>query len=258
MQPPPMVSPLKRKSLGDLDDYYGAKRQAVESPGESSRQGPLFSPQVQHFSQPTNIQPRPNGSSPAPVAPSISAAPYNPSSTGRKRGRPPKSVQHTWQLSYPPIAPSPPITAVPQPHSPGVHAHPVHQGSVPRPPEHRLKKKALPEIAPRPTQGMPNLDPTIRSPAAPGTEYQTWREETSRRDYYQVHSAEAAARERSFAPTYPPILPRTETPHPRLPPVDSPCSAPTDPRRYGEPPPMAASEPTKTERQTSAGEPIRS
>ncbi|KAK3302409.1 uncharacterized protein B0T15DRAFT_514446 [Chaetomium strumarium] len=257
MQPPPMVSPLKRKSLGDLDDYV-SKRQAVESPGESSRHGIPPSPGVQHHSQPANVQPRPNGNSPAPLVPSISAAPYNPSLTGRRRGRPPKSVQNTWQLSYPPIAPSPPIPAVPQPHSPGVHAHPAHQGSVPGPSEQRLKKKALPEIAPRPTQGMPSLEPAVRSPAAPGADYQSWREETSRRDYYHVHSAEAAARERSFPSPYPQILPRPQSPHPRLPPVEPACpAAPTEPRRYGEPPPMAASELAKNAGQTSAGEPIK-
>ncbi|KAK4236394.1 hypothetical protein C8A03DRAFT_35700 [Achaetomium macrosporum] len=256
MQPPPMVSPLKRKSLGDLDDY-AAKRQAVESPGESSRQGLPLGPNVQPYPQPVNIQPRPNGNSPASLAPSISAAPYNPAVTGRKRGRPPKSIQNTWQVSYPLIAPSPPVTAVPQPHSPGVHAHPAHQASVQGPSDPRLKKKALPEIAPRPAQGMPNFDPAVRSPAAPGAEYQNWREETSHRDYYQVHSAEAAARERPFAPTFPPILPRPQSPHPQLSSLEPARPASTEPRRYRETPPTAASEPAKHEGQTAAGEPIK-
>lgn len=242
--PPPVISSLKRKSLGDLPDHV-SKRQAVGSPGEMSpRALPLSSGVLPApGAQAVNILPRPNGYAPAPLAPSpsVSATPYNPAPPGRRRGRPPKTVQNTWQVStYPPtapvsIAPSPAPTITPQPHSPGFRGHPyqaAHQGPLdPKP-----KKKVLPEIAPRPAQGVPSLEPAVRSPAIPGAEYQTWREETSRRpEYYQLQGAETMGRE-SHGPGHTPILPRPRSPH-RHPPSSQPrpiLPEPTQPR--GTPP----------------------
>lgn len=262
MPPPPVFSPQKRKSAGDLPDYASAKRQAIASPGEVSPRGFPLGPNIQSApgAQPVNIQPRPNGyaqSAPALTPPSVSASPYNPAPTGRRRGRPPKSVQSTWQVStYPPIAPS---TTAPnptsQPHSPGVHVHPAHQPPFPGLPDPKSRKKALPEIAPRPAQGMSGVDPAAKSPAVPGAEYQNWREETSRREYYQVQAADAPSRERPPASTYPPILPRPRSPLP--PPRDLARPASTEPRPFTATPPTNPSEPVKTESQATAAETIR-
>jgi hypothetical protein len=261
MPPPPMISPIKRKSQGDLEDY-APKRQAVESPGELSPRGFSLGPNIQSATQPVNIQPRPNGYAPAPLpplgpAPAVSASPYNPTPTGRRRGRPPKSVQNTRQVStYPSIAPSPAASSGSQPHSPGLHGAPPPQSAAQGPSDPKQKKKALPDIAPRPVQGGPNSESAIRSPAVPGADYQSWREETSRRDYYQVQSSEPASRERPSS-AYPPILPRPRSPYPLPPPGESARPASTELRRFEETPPATTSEPTKKENRTSAGEPIK-
>lgn len=251
MPPPPMISPLKRKSLGDLDDYV-SKRRVVDTSGELSPRGFPLGPGIQPGVQPVNIQPRPNGYGSAPLAllaptPAVSASPYNPSPTGRRRGRPPKSVQNTWQVStYPSIAPSPVAATAPPPHSPLLHGPPPQSSSDPK-----LRKKPLPEIAPRPAQGVPGAESAVRSPALPGAEYQSWREETSRRDYYQIQSAEPPSRDRATS-AYPPILPRPRSPQ-LLPPLGEPRRpASTEPRRLGGTPPVTAPEPLKKEGQASA------
>ena len=264
--PPPVVSPLKRKSLDDPPEY-ASKRQALASPGEVSPRGFPPGPNMQLASgaQPVNIQPRPNGYAPGVPAPtpSISASPYNPAPTGRRRGRPPKSDKTTWQVStYPPIAPSTAPTHAPQPNSPGLHAHSPHQPPAQGLPDPKLRKKALPEIAPRPTQGMPGIEPAARSPAVPGAEYQSWRDETARREYYQVQAAEPPARDRP-TPAYAPILPRPRSPRPRSP-LRSPLPPPrelarppsTEPRRFAATPPTSAPEPVK-EGQATAMDPVR-
>lgn len=254
--PPPVISPLKRKSLGDLPDYV-SKRQAVASPGEVSPRA--FHPasiQSASGAHPVNIQPRPNGYVPSPptLAPAVSASPYNPAPTGRKRGRPPKAIQSTWQVStlHPltpaPTAQSPATTAAPQPHSPGVYAYqpPSSNHGLP---DAKLRKRALPEIAPRPA-----AEPPVRSPAVPGTDYQNWRDDTMRKEYYQGQAAEPPARERPPS-NYAPILPRPRSP---LPPMrELPRPASTEPRHFRATPPEASPETAGKDKQASATEPVK-
>lgn len=276
--PPPLISPLKRKSLGDLPDYV-SKRQAIASPGEVSPRGFAPGPGLQPGGgpHPVNIQPRPNGYALGPPAPSptVSAAPYNPAPTGRRRGRPPKSSQGTWQVStYQPITPAPiaPSHAAPaagappqpqpqqqpqqqqqpqpqpqpQPHSPGLHLQQAPQQPPPAQPvpDPKSRKKPLPEIAPRPAQAA--LPPSTEA------EYQNWRDETYRREYYQVQSSSssaaaaaepAAARDRP-ASLYAPILPRPRSP---LPPMrELPRPAEAEPRGLrGSPPVVNTAESVK-------------
>ncbi|KAK3901046.1 hypothetical protein C8A05DRAFT_16717 [Staphylotrichum tortipilum] len=237
--PPPLISPLKRKSLGDLPDYV-SKRQAIASPGEVSPRGFAPGPGLQPATgpHPINIQPRPNGYALAPPAPSptVSAAPYNPAPTGRRRGRPPKSSQGTWQVStYQPITPAPiahPGLHVPQAQQPPP-AHPV--------PDPKSRKKTLPEIAPRPAQVLPTTE----------AEYQNWRDETYRREYYQVQSTAEPPPPRGDRPTsmYAPILPRPRSPLPPMRELPRPASA--EPRQFRATPPANTAEPAK-EPQTAA------
>lgn len=252
---PPLISPLKRQSLGELSDYGPNKRQAIASPGEVSPRGFPMGPNSQPApgTQPVNIQPRPNGflgGLPAPT-PSISASPYNPAPTTRKRGRPPKSAQSAWQVStYQNITPAPHPSSpafAPQPNSPRLQPPAAQQSPVQGQPEAKRAKKGLPEIAPRPPQGAPAAEPPALPPAVPGAaaEYQKWREETARRDYYQVHATEPSPRERpsSFAP----ILPRPRSPLP--PPRELVRGASTEPRHFTATPPPSATEPVKNESQ---------
>ena len=288
MPPPPVISLLKRKSLGDLPDY-SSKRRAIASPGDVSPRGFLPPPYQQPLpaaaANLVNIQPRPNGYVPPPPTPSSSASPYNPATTGRRRGRPPKSIQGTWQVAtYPhltpaPAAPSPVATTAPLPHSPVFHAHqtpqpshqspqqrpnqppnqppqssnqPLHQPAVQGLPDSKPGKKTLQEIVPRPAQGQPTAEPAVRSPA---TEYQSWRDETTRREYYQVQAAEPPARERP-ASAYPPILPRPRSPLPSM--RDLPRPASTEPRHFRATPPATAPEPARRETRSSATDSTKS
>ncbi|KAH6636245.1 hypothetical protein F5144DRAFT_172118 [Chaetomium tenue] len=261
--PPPLISPLKRPSLGELSDYGPNKRQALASPGEVSPRGfpPGPSSQPAPGTQPVNIQPRPNGFPPGLPAPSpsVSATPYNPAPKARKRGRPPKSTQSTWQVStYQNItpAPHPPSPAfAPQPHSPHLPPPAAQQSPIQGQPDPKRAKKGLPEIAPRPPQGPPTAEPAAMLPGVPGAalEYQKWREETSRRDYYQLHTFEPPPRERpaSFAP----ILPRPRSPLP--PPRELPRGASTEPRHFAATPPPSAPEPVRNDSQTTTTGPIQ-
>ncbi|AEO57993.1 hypothetical protein MYCTH_2304906 [Thermothelomyces thermophilus ATCC 42464] len=253
MAPPsPLVGSLKRKSLGDLPDYGANKRQAILSPGELSPHGFAPGPQSAPAAQPVNIQPRPNGYAPAlqPAAPSVSAAPYNPSPTARRRGRPPKSAQSSWQIStYPSISPAPSAT---QPNSPSLQSHAVqHQPAAQSPAEPKRAKKALPEIAPRPLQALPTMEPGNRSPAVPGADYQHWRDETTCRDNYQLQATEPHPRERSTS-SYTPIQPRARSPFP--PSRDPARAASREPRHYTDTPPPAVQEPVNKETQSTATE----
>ena len=262
--PPPVISPLKRKSLGDLPDY-APKRQAVASPGDLSPRGFVSGP----YSQPApsahlvNIQPRPNGYVTPTPTPSSSATPYNPATTGRRRGRPPKSSQSTWQVATyanitpAPAAPSPVSASAPMPHSPIFHAHqapqaphqsshqPPQQPSVQGMPDQKPGKRVLQEIVPRPPH---SAEPAARSPAVPGAEYQSWRGETSRGGHYQVQAAEPP-RERA-ASAYPPLLPRPRSPLPPMRELARPAS--TEPRHYGATSPATAPEPARRETRASA------
>lgn len=257
--PPPVISPLKRKSVGELPDQV-LKRQAVVSPGETSPRGLPLSASVMPCAgtQPVNIQPRPNGYCPAPSAPTppVSAAAYTPAPTGRKRGRPPKTGQNTWLVStYPPItpapiAPSPASTAASQPHSPGLRGHPAYHTTHQVPSGPKLKKKVLPEIAPRPAQGVLNLEPPVRSPALPGAEYQSWREETTRREYDQLQGSETAAREPALL-GHTPTVPHPRTPHPHPSPREIRPTLP-EPAQPRETPPATSPGTVKTESHTTA------
>ncbi|KAL2257950.1 hypothetical protein VTK26DRAFT_8928 [Humicola hyalothermophila] len=259
--PPPVITPLKRKSLGDLPDHV-TKRQALSSPGETSPRGNPYNanvlPAVEN--QLPSIQPRPNGYAPLAPTPSVSAAPYNPAPSSRRRGRPPKSIQNTWQVStYPhispaPIAPSPAPTGTSQPHSPNLRGPPAYSTAQPGVPDARAKKRALPDIAPRPTQGLPSTEVSSRSPAMPNAEFQPWREETSRREYYQTHShgTESTPRE-APAPTHAPILPPPRSPHPQpSPPRESARPALTESTISRGGPPATSPGTVKTEVHTAA------
>ncbi|KAK4249877.1 hypothetical protein C7999DRAFT_39006 [Corynascus novoguineensis] len=256
MQPPsPLIPSLKRKSLGDLPDYGGHKRQAVLSPGELSPHGFAPGPQSAPTAQPVNIQPRPNGYAPAlqsAGAPSVSAAPYNPAPTARRRGRPPKSAQNSWQVTYPPLSPAP---SVPHPNSPGLQSHTAHQAPAQAPPDPKRAKKSLPEIAPRPAQGLPTMEPGDRSPAVPGADYQNWRDETTRRENYQLQATEPSPRERSSTSAYPPIQPRPRSPLP--PPRELARAASKEPRHFTATPPPIAQEPAKKEGQPTTTDQIK-
>ncbi|KAK4165378.1 hypothetical protein QBC43DRAFT_208858, partial [Cladorrhinum sp. PSN259] len=220
--PPPVISPLKRKSFGDISDItdHIPKRQAVASPGEAPPHfgvSPAFAAQVNH-------PPRPNGT---PSLPPVQTAP-SPATTPwpgppRKRGRPPKSEsrQSNWQVttSYPPISPAPPsstqgpapISAVAhghQPHSPSFNVQSPYRHSMPSLQELRMGKKQLPEIAPRPTAGPPGSEPG-RSPTGPGMEYQERREEMQR----QEQSPHGYAPRPPPLSAHAPLLPRPRSPH---------------------------------------------
>jgi hypothetical protein len=274
--PRPIISPLKRKSLA-LEDppEFAAKRQAVASPSELSpstfpppsagiQQG--FQSAAAAGTPPGPVHQRPNGNSPTHSAP-LSAAPpsaisyvssttaYNPAPAGRRpRGRPPKSAQQTWQVStYQPIAPS---TASPQPHSPGIQGqvNSPRQPSAPGLPDPQVKRKMLPEIAPRPSTGPSASGESANlSPALPGPDYQHWPEESMRRgDYYQVQSADHTLRDRPQS--YPPILPRPQSPYP---PRDMPRTQSTEPRRYTATPPAGTSGSPRKPSQDASSEPIK-
>ncbi|KAL2270314.1 hypothetical protein VTJ83DRAFT_2498 [Remersonia thermophila] len=231
---PPIISALKRKSLEEPPEFAAAKRQAMSS-GQPS-------PHPLHalVSPPAAIQQRPNGSSLASSSAStapisyVPPTPPNPAPTRRPRGRPPKQPQPLWQ-AYHPIAPS----ATPsQPHSPGVQAQtqPPRRLSAPALPDPTPKRETLPRIAPRPAAGAPaSAEPAAQSPSLPSVDYQRWRDETMRKDYYQVQPADHTLRDR---PQYPPILPRPESPYP--PPRDMPRTQSTEPRQYTATPPTGA------------------
>ncbi|KAL2156407.1 hypothetical protein VTH82DRAFT_1152 [Thermothelomyces myriococcoides] len=255
--PSPLAGSMKRKSVGELSDYGPNKRQAMSSPGELSPRGfALAAQSAPATAQPVNIQPRPNGYAPVlqPPPPSVSATPYNPSPATRRRGRPPKSAQTSWQIStYPSISPAP---SAPQPNSPGLQSHATHQPAAQSPvePKQRAAKKPLPEIAPRPVQAtaaLPTMEPGDRSPAVPGAEYQSWREETARRDNYQLQTSESHARERNIS-SYTPIQPRPRSPFP--PSRDAPRASSREPRRYTATPPPAVQEPASKENQVTTAE----
>ncbi|KAL2017686.1 hypothetical protein VTK56DRAFT_1846 [Thermocarpiscus australiensis] len=254
--PPPIISPLKRRSVGDLAEH-GSKRRAVASPGDTSPSGPSHSANVQPAvtTQPVNILPRPNGYPTTTLVSSStgSAMPIIPVQTGRRRGRPPKAVQNTWQVStYPPlspapIAPSPAPTIAPQPHSPGLGATPAYQALPHGPPDPKMNKRPLPEIAPRPAQGVQSLEPAARSPLGPGREYQDRREEPLLREYYHAQSAEPAAREPSSSAHTPRILPRPLSPHSHSSWREPARPALTEPTDFREISPATPLEPMKNE-----------
>ncbi|KAL2164192.1 hypothetical protein VTH06DRAFT_3407 [Thermothelomyces fergusii] len=254
MAPPsPLTGSVKRKSLGDLSDYGANKRQAISPLGEPSPRGFVPVSQPAPAAQPINIQPRLNGyapPAPQPALPSVSATPYNPSSSGRKRGRPPKSAQTSWQVStYQSISPAP---SAPQPNSPSLQPHAAHQPAAQSPVDPKQwVKKALPEIAPRPVQILPPMEPGDRSPAVLGAEYQNWRDETARRDNYQLQATDPHPRERSTS-SYTPIQPRPRSPVP--PSRDLARASSREPRHYTVTPPPAVLEPVNKESQSTTTE----
>lgn len=119
MHPPP-IAPLKRKSLGDLNESV-PKRLAVMNPNEHH---PMSS--TTHV----NIQPRPSPNTPNGfVFASTSSPTLSTTGTGRKRGRPSKAEKEaqaranaSHSTGYPPttlapIAPQPPISTTSEPGS---------------------------------------------------------------------------------------------------------------------------------------------
>ncbi|KAK4192072.1 hypothetical protein QBC35DRAFT_262475 [Podospora australis] len=252
--PPPLISPLKRKSFSDITDHF-AKRQAIASPSEPPPSGMSYPPSA-YAPQQVNIQPRPNGqghqpslSNPPAPAPATGPTPYP--GPPRRRGRPPKSEsrQGNWQVTtpYPPITPAPaplapapasaPVLA-PQPNSPSFRVQPPYRYSMPDP---KTGKKLLPEIAPRPPHGVP-LDPPMRSPTVPGSaggEYQERRDEGHRME--PPHSQSRQPMREITLPPHPPVLPPPRSPHPQH------QHHPLDAPRPRETPPTTPREPLKQE-----------
>ena len=135
---PPLIMPLKRQSIVDIDDHI-SKKQAVVSHGDLSPYAiPRgFGGQAAGVPQPVNIQPRPNGYVPLPPKPRKSVASPTVAPTGRRRGRPSKAESLARQtasqiMPYQPITPAPITpshgpTGTPQPHSPGYGVYSGHQ-----------------------------------------------------------------------------------------------------------------------------------
>lgn len=195
---PPAISPLKRRSFGDIGDHAPKKR-ALESPGESSpyalpRSINTQSPGIgQH---PVNIQPRPNGYPPPTLTPSTPITPITHSVVlpPRRRGRPPKaeslarqSASQTYQpISPAPIAPSPVQPIAPRPSSP-VSAYQVWSANPQEPkPKKRGRQSASDkqppqEAVPRTVQGTPGSEADTRQAAGP-LDYHDWRDRPPRAD----------------------------------------------------------------------------
>ncbi|KAK3692904.1 hypothetical protein B0T22DRAFT_30480 [Podospora appendiculata] len=212
--PAPAISPLKRRSVGDLNEHV-SKKQAVASPGEAS--SPYAMPR--NFSmQLPSIQPRPNGYPPMnpPVpAPAPTVVP------ARRRGRPPKAEtmarQNTSQIiqyqpiSPAPIAPSSGQAMAPQPQSPGPGGYPGYQivgvsdpKSKKRGRQSGPERQILPETVPRIVQGTSGSETGARQAAA---EYYDWREDREQRR----NSGPGPV------PLEPPIAPHHQLPPPRSP-----------------------------------------
>ncbi|KAK3333138.1 hypothetical protein B0T19DRAFT_117750 [Cercophora scortea] len=212
--PAPVISPLKRRSVGDLSEH-ASKRQAVASPGEAP--SPYAMPRNIGMQLPS-IQPRPNGypsiNPPAP-APTPSVVPP------RRRGRPPKAETMARQnisqiiqyqpISPAPIAPSSGQAMAPQPHSPGPGGYPGYQ--IAGVPDSKSKKRGrqsgperqiLPETVPRTVQGTSSSEAGARPAAA---EYYDWREDREQRR----NSGPGPV------PLEPPIAPHHQLPPPRSP-----------------------------------------
>lgn len=115
---PPPIAPLKRKSLGDLNESV-PKRLAVINPIEHH---PMSS--TTHV----NIQPRPSPNTPNGfMFTSTSSPTLSTTGTGRKRGRPSKAekeaqaranASHSTNyapITLAPIAPQPPVSAASEP-----------------------------------------------------------------------------------------------------------------------------------------------
>ncbi|KAK5652485.1 hypothetical protein OQA88_10387 [Cercophora sp. LCS_1] len=230
---PPAISPLKRKSIGDIGDHI-SKKQAVASPGEVSpftmaRNVSTQSPGLGH---PVNIQPRPNGYAPSVLPPTAQVTPISQNVVlpPRRRGRPPKAETLARQSGsqpghYPPISPAPiapsSVQAIaPRPQSPGSgSAYQVWSAAAA--PETKAKKKGRqpagdrqlppPETVPRTVQGTSSAEADTRQVPGPNTEYHEWRGGPSARELLQGGSSSG-----QLGPSLPPILPQPRSPQPPL------------------------------------------
>ncbi|KAK4204374.1 hypothetical protein QBC40DRAFT_250077 [Triangularia verruculosa] len=253
--PPPLISPLKRKSFGDVSDQL-PKRQALSSPSEPPPYGMPHNATPAFAQHPINIH-HPNGQPTVALAPNPNTVPASAPTPypgpPRKRGRPPKSENRPghWQIttSYPnitpaPIAPAPapasapqpsspsfrgqpplapaptqPSTSAPQPNSPSFRVQPYNNRySMPAGPlDSKAGKKHLPEIAPRPTHGTPGVEQPARSPTRPVSEYQERREDIHRLPPPQ---SQGPPRPPPLSAHHGPVLPPPQSPrsHPHPPP----------------------------------------
>ncbi|KAK4668482.1 uncharacterized protein QC764_707715 [Podospora pseudoanserina] len=133
--PPPLISPLKRKSFGDVSDQL-PKRQALASPSEPPPHGSPYHATPAFAQHHVNIH-HPNGQPTVALAPNPNTVPASAPTPypgpPRRRGRPPKSENRSghWQIttSYPNItpapiapAPAPAPASAPQPSSPSFRA----------------------------------------------------------------------------------------------------------------------------------------
>ncbi|KAK0732771.1 hypothetical protein B0T21DRAFT_200982 [Apiosordaria backusii] len=146
--PPPLISPLKRKSFGDVSDQL-PKRQALASPSEPPPHGLPYNATPAFAQHPVNIH-HPNGQPTVALAPNPNTVPASAPTPypgpPRRRGRPPKSENRSghWQIttSYPnitpaPIAPAPAPTPAPQPSSPSFRVQPpIAPAPAPAPGQH--------------------------------------------------------------------------------------------------------------------------
>lgn len=235
---PPTITPLKRKSIGDIGDH-APKKQVLGSPGEASPYAipRNVSTQSPGLGQPVNIQPRPNGFPPPTLPPNAPITPISQSVVlpPRRRGRPPKAetlarqsapqTAHYTPISPAPIVPSPIQAIAPRPQSPG----PAYQVWPAAPPDPKSKKKGRqtasdkqlppPETVPRTLQSAPGSETGTRQTVGPSAEYVDWRERTSGREPAQRPSV-LAARELSRELPLPPISPSMPPPRSPQPPLE--------------------------------------
>ena len=260
--PPPTISPLKRKSFGELGDHP-SKKQAVGSPGDASPYGlpRNISTQSPGVAVPVNIQPRPNGL-PAANAPTNMPNPISQNVVlpPRRRGRPPKAetlarqglpqLAHYAPISPAPIAPLPVQQAIAPRHqspAPAYHWSPTTAARDTKAAKKKGrqsggdKQLSPPESVPRTLHPAPHAEADPRQdmrPASSGQrstgEHSDWRETVSG----PTHSPGSGRRETQLPPmhTLPPPPPSPQPPLERGPQMREPPPTSTpglDQARHG-------------------------
>ena len=232
--PQPIISPLKRRSVGDAGDH-AAKRQVVGSPGELSPYPMIRPASAQPLGQgrPVDIKPRSNGLPPLNLTPNATMNPISQNFVlpPRRRGRPRKAETLAHQgapqmAHYPPISPAPiapsPVQAIaPRPQSPAA-AYQVWSATSE---DSKSKKKGRQtlggkpplqsETVPRTVQGGSAPETDSRQMAVPSAEYGDWRERSSGREPAQRPTAPAPRelpRELQLPPISPSLPPPSRSP----------------------------------------------